>query len=74
VRYHKVEVQRGPRGLVHCPHGHSLHADVNSGLNIAARGLKALGIRGEATEAKIRALSFLATPSGVKPIKPITLH
>jgi len=71
--YHKVEVQRGPRGLVHCPHGHTLHADVNSGLNIAARGLKALGIRAK-LPTKIRVLSFLATPSGVKPIKPITLH
>ncbi|MCC6003383.1 MAG: transposase, partial [Thermofilum sp.] len=67
--YHKVEVQRGPRGLVHCPHGHSLHADVNGSLNIAARGLKALGIGAELPR-RIRVLSFLATPSGVKPINP----
>jgi putative transposase len=62
--YHNVEVQREPRGLIHCPHGHTLHADVNGGLGIMARGLKALGIEAELPK-QIRALSFLATPGGV---------
>ena len=65
--YHKVEVQRGPRGLVRCPHGHTLHADVNGGLGIMARGLEALGIEAELPK-RIRVLSFLAAPGGVKPI------
>jgi putative transposase len=67
--YHNVEVERSPRGLIHCPHGHTLHADVNGGLNIMARGLTALGIQAELPR-QIRVLSFLATPSGVKPINP----
>jgi len=28
---HGCEVERGPRGLVRCPHGHVMHADVNAG-------------------------------------------
>jgi transposase len=67
--YHRVEVQRKPRGLVYCPHRHTLHADVNSGLGIMLRGLAVLGIEAELPR-QIRVLSFLATPSGVKPIKP----
>jgi putative transposase len=62
--YHKVEVQRGPRGLVHCPHGHTMHSDVNGGLGIMARGLEALGIEAELPR-QIKVLSFLATPGGV---------
>jgi putative transposase len=65
--YHNVEAQRKPRGLVHCPHGHTMHADVNGGLNVMLRGLEALGIEAELPE-RIKVLSFLATPSGVKPI------
>jgi hypothetical protein len=34
-----------------------------------ARGLEALGIEAELPE-RIKVLSFLATPSGVKPINP----
>jgi putative transposase len=67
--YHKVEVVREPRGLVTCPHGHTLHADINAALNIMLRGLKALDIEAELPK-RIKVLSFLATPSGVKPIKP----
>ena len=67
--YHKVEVQRKPRGLVHCPHGHTMHADVNGGLGIMLRGMEALGIKAELPR-QIRVLSFLATPGGVKPINP----
>jgi len=67
--YHNVEVQRKPRGLVTCPHGHTLHSDVNAALNIMARGLEALGIRAQLPK-RIRVLSFLATPGGVKPTNP----
>jgi transposase len=45
-----------------------MHADVNAALNIMLRGLTALGIEAELPR-QIRVLSFLATPSGVKPIK-----
>jgi len=67
--YHNVEVQRKPRGLVRCPHGHTLHSDVNAALNIMARGLEALGIKAELPR-QITVKSFLATPGGVKPINP----
>ncbi|MCC6003615.1 MAG: transposase [Thermofilum sp.] len=67
--YHKVEVLRKPRGLVTCPHGHVMHSDVNAALNIMLRGLTALGIGAE-PPTKIRVLSFLVTPSRVKPINP----
>jgi putative transposase len=67
--YHNVEVRRSPRGLVTCPYGHTLHADVNAALNIMLRGLEALGIKAKLPK-RIRALSFLATPSRVKPINP----
>jgi putative transposase len=67
--YHNVEVQRKPRGLVTCPHGHTMHADVNAALNIMLRGLTALGIEAELPK-RIKVLSFLATPGGVKPINP----
>jgi putative transposase len=62
--YHRVEARRGPRGLVHCPNGHTLHADVNGGLGITLRGLTALGIKAELPK-RIKVLSFLATPGGV---------
>jgi transposase len=39
------------------------------GLGVMARGLEALGIEAELPE-RIKVLSFLATPSGVKPINP----
>jgi putative transposase len=62
--WHGCEVQRGPRGLIRCPHGHTVHADVNAALNILLRGLEALGIKTEPSR-QIRVLSFLPTPSGV---------
>ena len=67
--YHKVEARRSPRGLVTYPHGHTMHADVNGGLNVMARGLEALGIKAELPR-RIKVLSFLVTPGGVT----ITLH
>jgi putative transposase len=60
--YHNVEVQRKPRGLVRCPHGHTLHSDVNAALNIMARRAEALGIKAELPR-QITVLSFLATPA-----------
>jgi putative transposase len=35
--YHGVEVERKPRGVVHCPKGHKLHSDLNGALNIMKR-------------------------------------
>jgi putative transposase len=67
--YHGCEVKRSPRGLVTCPHGHTMHSDVNGALNIALRGLAVLGIKAELPK-RIRVLSFLATPGGIKPINP----
>ena len=32
--FHNVEVERKPRGVVHCPRGHKLHSDLNGALNI----------------------------------------
>jgi transposase len=46
-----------------------LHSDVNAALNIMLRGLAALGIEARLPR-QIRVLSFLATPSRVKPINP----
>ena len=65
--YHKVEVQRSPRGLVACPHGHTMHSDVNAAMNIMLRGLAALGIEAR-LPSTIHVKSFLPTPSRVKPI------
>jgi transposase len=42
-----------------------MHSDVNAALNITLRGLTALGIQAELPE-RIKVLSFLATPGGVK--------
>jgi putative transposase len=67
--YRRVEGRRKPRGLVTCPYGHTMHSDINEGLNVMARGLEALGIEARLPE-QIRVLSFLATPRGVKPIEP----
>ncbi|MCC6003018.1 MAG: hypothetical protein LM590_01605 [Thermofilum sp.] len=44
-----------------------MHSDVNRGLGTMARGAKSAGDRGRAAE-RIKVLSFLPTPSKVKPI------
>jgi putative transposase len=67
--YHGCGVVRKPRGLVRCPHGHTMHSDVNGGLNVMLRGLTALSIKAELPR-QIKVLSFLPTPGGVKPINP----
>jgi putative transposase len=55
---HGCEVVRGPRGLVRCPHGHTMHADVNAAMNILARG-------GGKVPARVKVLSFIPTASKV---------
>ena len=55
---HGCEVQRGPRGLVRCPHGHTMHSDINAAMNILARG-------GGKVPTRVRVLSFVPTPSKV---------
>jgi len=55
---HGCEVVRGPRGLVRCPYGHTMHADVNAAMNILARG-------GGRVPVRVRVLSFIPTASGV---------
>jgi putative transposase len=62
--YHGIDVKREPRGLVTCPYGHVMHADVNASLNIMKRGFEALGIKAELPR-QIKVLSFLPTPSRV---------
>jgi len=55
---HGCEVVRGPRGLVRCPYGHAMHADVNAAMNILARG-------GGKVPTRVRVLSFIPTASKV---------
>jgi putative transposase len=55
---HGCEVQRGPRGLVRCPHGHVMHADVNAAMNILKRG-------GGRVPQRVKVLSFIPTASKV---------
>jgi putative transposase len=55
---HGCEVQRGPRGLVRCPHGHAMHADVNAAMNILKRG-------GGKVPTRVKVLSFIPTASKV---------
>jgi putative transposase len=55
---HGCEVQRGPRGLIRCPYGHAMHADVNATMNILARG-------GGRVLQRVKVLSFIPTASGV---------
>ena len=55
---HGCEVERGPRGLVRCPHGHVMHADLNAAMNILARG-------GGKVPARVKVLSFIPTASKV---------
>jgi len=61
---HGCEVVRMPRGLVKCPRGHVMHADVNAALNILARGAQLLRCEAEAPD-RLRVFSFTPTPSGV---------
>jgi putative transposase len=55
---HGCEVVRKPRGLVWCPFGHTMHADLNAAMNILARG-------GGKVPERVKVLSFIPTASGV---------
>jgi putative transposase len=55
---HGCEVVRKPRGLVRCPYGHAMHADVNAAMNILKRG-------GGRVPQRVRVLSFIPTASGI---------
>jgi putative transposase len=55
---HGCEVERGPRGLVRCPFGHTMHSDLNAAMNILARG-------GGKVPARVKVLSFIPTASRV---------
>jgi putative transposase len=55
---HGCEVVKGPRGLVRCPHGHAMHADLNAAMNILKRG-------GGRVPQRVRVLSFIPTASKV---------
>ena len=55
---HGCEVVRKPRGLVRCPYGHAMHADLNAAMNILKRG-------GGKVPVRVRVLSFIPTASKV---------
>jgi putative transposase len=55
---HGCEVVREPRGLVRCPYGHVMHADLNAALNILKRA-------GGRVPERVKVLSFTPTPEGV---------
>jgi putative transposase len=55
---HGCEVVRKPRGLVRCPYGHVMHADLNAAMNILARG-------GGKVPQRVKVLSFIPTASKV---------
>jgi putative transposase len=58
---HGCEVVRGPRGLVRCPHGHTMHADVNAAMNILKRA-------GGRIPMRVKVRSFIPTASKVIPV------
>ena len=58
---HSCEVQRGPRGLVLCPYGHVMHADVNAAMNILKRA-------GGRIPMRVKVRSFIPTASKVIPV------
>jgi putative transposase len=55
---HGYEVVREPRGLVRCPYGHTMHADVNAAMNILKRS-------GGRVPERVKVLSFTPTPERV---------
>jgi len=55
---HGCEVVREPRGLVRCPYGHAMHADLNAAMNILKRG-------GGKVPERVKVFSFTPTPEGV---------
>ena len=61
--YHNVEVERRPRGVVHCPRGHKLHSDLNGALNIMKKAT------GEIPLVIKKPLSFIVDHNRVAPVK-----
>ncbi|NAZ28849.1 MAG: transposase, partial [Caldivirga sp.] len=61
--YHGIEVERKPRGVVHCPMGHKLHSDLNGALNIMRRAI------GKIPPVIKKPLSFIVEHNRVAPIK-----
>jgi len=61
--YHGVEVERKPRGVVHCPMGHKLHSDLNGALNIMKRAIEKIPLVIK------KPLSFIVDHNQVAPIK-----
>jgi putative transposase len=59
---HGCEVVRKPRGLVWCPYGHTMHADLNAAMNILARG-------GGRVSARVKVLSFIPAANKVIAVK-----
>jgi putative transposase len=55
---HGCEVVRKPRGLVRCPFGHAMHADLNAAMNILARG-------GGRVPERVRVRSFIPAANKV---------
>jgi len=55
---HGCEVVRKPRGLVWCPYGQVMHADLNAAMNFLARG-------GGKVPARVKVLSFIPTANKV---------
>jgi putative transposase len=60
--YHGIEGQRSPRGLLHCPMGHTIHSDVNAALNILKKA-------GGKLPTVFKTQSFIVTPRGIKPVE-----
>jgi len=63
--YHGVEVNRQPRGVVNCPMGHKLHADLNGALNIMKKATNPV------VPAIKKPLSFLVLHNRVAPTKGV---
>jgi putative transposase len=55
---HGCEEVKKPRGLVRCPYGHVMHADLNAAMNILARS-------GGRVPTRVKVLSFIPTASKV---------
>jgi len=47
-----------PKGLVNCPYGHVIHADINAAMNILKRG-------GGKVPERVKLVSFTPTPSRI---------
>ena len=60
--YHDTEVERNPRGVVHCPRVHKLHSDLNCALKILKKAVNLI------VSAIRKPLSFIVDHNRVAPI------